>query len=195
MFKATKKSIWMPSIHAINITGGAGGGGGPTTIFTANPALSETDPGNLSTTFRVICLITGSVPTTLRVSIQPGSSAALTVTNVGVGKWADVYSDTTAVPVEALFAGASGFSNKTTVQQSDTVNVSSLGLVSGDSVVVTYVTGGSGQASLSHNDGGSSPSANADTWWQTGNFWNTQSPGALNELAGWNFAVASIEAQ
>lgn len=194
MLKANKKFFWMPSMHAISAPA-SGGGGGPTTIFTAAPALNQTDPGNLSTTFRVVCLITGNAPTTVRVSIQPGSSAALTVTNVGVGKWAGVYSNTTAVPVEALFAGASGFANKTTVQQSDTVNVSSLGLVSGDSIVVTYVTGGSGQASLSHNDGGASPSANADTWWQTGSHWNTQAPGAINELSSWNFSVASIEAQ
>lgn len=194
MLKATKKSFWMPSMHALNKAGG-GGGGGPTTIFTANPALSLTDPGNLSTTFRVVCLITGAAPSTIRVSVQPGSSAALTVTNVGIGKWAGVYSNTTAAIVEALFAGASGFVNKTTVQQSDTVNVSSLGLVSGDSIVVTYVTGGSGQASLSHNNGSTNPSANADTWWQTGSHWSTQTVGAINELANYNFAIASIEAQ
>lgn len=194
MLKATKKLFWMPSMHAISVPATVGGGG-PATIFTANPALTETDPGNLNTTFRVVCLITGNAPTTIRVSIQPGSSAALTVSNVGVGKWAGVYSNTTAVPIEALFTGASGFANKTTVQQSDTVNVSTLGLVSGDSIVVTYVTAGSGQASLSHNNGTSNPSANADTWWQTGSHWNVQSPGAINELSSWNFSIASIEAQ
>ena len=169
----------------------ASGGGGAANIFTANPALNANDAGNVGTTFRVLCTITGNASGSIKVSIQPGTTAsnALTVTNVGIGKWAGVYSDSAAPIIEALFAGASGFANKTTLQQSDAINVSSLGLVTGDKVLVTYTTGTAGQCDLRFN----SAATNAETWWQTGSHWNTQSPGAINGLLTSNYSVASVD--
>jgi hypothetical protein len=186
MFKATKK-FW--SVADALDDAASGGGGGPVNIFTANPALNADDPGNVGTTFRVVCTITAAATGSIKVSIQPGTVQALTVTNVGIGKWSGAYSDVTAPIIEALFAGASGFANKTTLQQSDAVNVSALGLVNGDKIVVTYITGASTQCSLRLH----SAATNAETWWQTGSHWNVQSPGAINGLLTSNYAIASVD--
>jgi hypothetical protein len=198
MLKATKKSFWMPSMHALNKAGGGGGGGGPVTVFTASPALTDTDPGNVTTTFRMKLPVTGaSGKTQIRATIKPGLSGGdLTILGLGFGKWdsASLFGNTLAPIVEGKFGGVSGFVAQTASQTCDWTNVSGIGLVDGDYVVVTLCTGTSTHCTLAYN---ASQPAGIASYWDTGNSWATQDVNGLgyNDLPLYNFAVVSVEMQ
>ncbi len=139
---------------------------GPVTIFSADPALNADDNNN-NTTFPVSGTIAADAQTQLRITLAPGSTNALTILGLGFGKRdtsEPVYPNTLTTPVEALFGGLSGFANATTPQTSDWTDCSGLNLNEGDQIVVTYTTGGSGQASTRLN----ASATNADTFHQTG---------------------------
>jgi hypothetical protein len=173
----------------------AAASGGPATIYSASPALATNDPNNANTTFRVLVPITSAAQTDLWVTIKPGTDGSqLTILGMGIGKWSGTLSATVAPIVELPFSGASGFANATTEKVSDHVDVSALGLQAGDSAVVTFTTGGSGQASLSYN---SAQPAGVVTYWQTGTHWNLQNPTgsgvSFNSLPNYNFGIVKIE--
>jgi hypothetical protein len=94
--------------------------------------------------------ITGDAQTQLRITLAPGSTNALTILGLGFGKrdpGVPLYPNTLTTPVEALFGGLSGFAGATTPQISDWTDCSGLDLNEGDQIIVSYTTGGSGQAS------------------------------------------------
>ena len=88
-------------------------GGGPITIFTASPALNDTDPGNVTTTFRMKLPVTGgSGLTQIRATIKPGLTGGdLTILGLGFGKWdsASLFGNTLAPIVEGKFGGGQRF--------------------------------------------------------------------------------------
>lgn len=159
---------------------------GPVTIFDADPPLSDTDPGNLNTTFRIAVPITAAGQDELRVTIDPGSGA-LTVPGIGIGEY-DSGTGNTLAPIIT----APGFTAATSPQVSDWIDISGLDLQVGDRVVVTFMTGGSGQASLSYN--ASQPEGVA-TYWQSGDHWGVQDTTGLgfNTLDGYNFGLVRVE--
>ncbi len=166
---------------------------GPVTIFSADPALNADDNNN-NTTFRVSGTITGDAQTQLRITLEPGSTNTLTIVGLGFGKRdtsEPVYPNTLTTPVEALFGGLSGFASATTPQTSDWTDCSGLDLNEGDQIVVSYTTGGSGQASTRLN----ASATNADTFHQTGTHWDVANTIGLGftKLAGQNYAVVSVE--
>lgn len=165
---------------------------GPVTIFEADPALADTDPGNANTTFRVEVPITAAITGDVRVTIKPGASADLTLLGVGFGKMAGGYGNTAASILELPFSGNSGFVAAADEQVSDWTDASALGLGEGDTAVVTFTTGTSGHASLSYN--ASQPGGVVSNF-QSGNFWASQNVDGqgFSDLDGYNFGVVKIE--
>jgi hypothetical protein len=198
MLKATKKSFWMPSMHALNKAGGGGGGGGPVTIYTASPTLTTVDSGNVTTTFRMKLPVTGgSGLTQIRATIKPGTTGGdLTILGLGFGKWdsASVFGNTLAPIVEGKFGGVTGFVAQTTPQTCDWTDVTGIGLASGDSVMVTFCTGTATHCTLSFN---SAQPAGTNSYWDTGNSWATQNVDGMgyNALSNYNYGVVSVEMQ
>ena len=138
--------------------------------------------------------ITGDAQTQLRITLEPGSTNTLTIVGLGFGKRdtsEPVYPNTLTTPVEALFGGLSGFTSATTPQTSDWTDCSGLDLNEGDQIVVSYTTGGSGQASTRLN----ASATNADTFHQTGTHWDVANTIGLGftKLAGQNYAIVSVE--
>lgn len=194
MFKATKKSFWMPSTHALNIIAG-GGGGGSGFLYQASPALDANDT-NLNTSFRVIVPMSGNSGTQIRATILPATINTLTVVNASIGKWnGDVnYPDTTAIPIELLFGGVSGFTSATTAKTSDWVNLSGLSFTSSDFAIVIFDCGGSGQGSQRMN----SSSTGVTTWYKTGTpSYNLAATTGLGftPISNNNYSVNSVETQ
>lgn len=175
------------------ISAGSEPPGDPVTLYDADPALTDSDPGNVSTTFRMVVPITGDGQDELRVTIKPGNTDDLTVLGVGVGEFvADSLGSTADPVIECLFSAASGFATATTEQVSDWVDISSLDLQDGDSVVVALTTGTSGHASLSYN---AAQVGGVNTYWQTGTHWNVQDTSGLGfaSLPGYNFGLVKVE--
>lgn len=195
MLKITKKFLWNltddDDEKRVSI-----GGGGPSTIFSASPALTQTDPGNISTTLRMKLPVTGSGLTQIRVTIKPGLTGGdLTILGLAFGKWDPASNINTLAPmIEGKFGGVSGFTAKTTPQTCDWTNIPGLDLSSGDSIVVGLTTGGSGHCVLAFDN---AQPAGIHSWWQTVTAWNTQNVDSLgfNDLPNYNFAVVSVETQ
>ena len=92
---------------------------------------------------------------------------------------------------EATFSEASGFSSATTLQTSDWIDISGLGLVAGDKLAVSFTTGGAGQATTRYED----TAYVADTYFKAGTSWSdpTTTLSGLTKLAGRNYAIATVE--
>lgn len=168
------------------------------TVFTANPALNADDVNN-RTSFRVVCTLAAASNGSLQVTIQPGSTNDLTISNASIGKWSGSGANTTATPLELKFGGASGFTAATTAKLSDlldhtvaTNGANGFSLASGDKVVVIYDIVNQGTAHASQRFNGSA--TNADTFYKVpGTSWNSNSSTGFTQLTGYNYAVAKVE--
>jgi hypothetical protein len=175
---------------------GASAAQGVVTLFTATPALNA-DDANSNTSLRVVCAVAEDPLSHVRVTLQPGTSNSLTIIHASVGKWAGDpnYADTAAAPIELTFNGNSGFAGATEARTSDWVDISGLGIASGDSIVVIYdIPFNASTASQRYNNA----ATNAATYYQNGiQSWNTASTAGLgfNKLASVNYSVVSIETQ
>lgn len=105
------------------------------TIFT-NSSWTD-DSGNEGVSVRNVFAITGNAQDQVRVSFRAASAATFKTDHASIGLSTGTLSNTTATPVELLFAGGHGFtvSNGGTVT-SDWVNLS--GFTSSDKLVVIY---------------------------------------------------------
>lgn len=190
MFKATKKFLWMPSMHALNKAGG-GGGGGPTALYTS-PTL-DTNDANQDTSFRIAVPITGNSGTQIRATIQPGTTNSLTILHASIGKRGSTW-DTTATPIELLFSGASGFTGATTAKTSDWANLSGLTFTTGEYAIVIFdiPTGGTtaSQRLVTTATG-------VQTYYKDSiQSWNVTNPVSMNTTAaGTNYCIVSVETQ
>lgn len=193
MHKVTKK-LWLPS-HPAFLTGEAiGGGGGPTSLF--NQASFTANDQNPSLAFRVRVPITDSSGTQIRVTLRPGDGGgtSLTILNASIGKWLSIGPawQTTAVPIELLFGGASGFTTATTDQTSDWANLGGLSFAYGDMAIVCFdtTTGASNSAQRTASAIG------VNTYWKDGiQTYNQDNPATMNTISNTNYCVVSVETQ
>lgn len=197
MLKITKKFLW-------NLTDDddeklvSSGGGSPATIYSASPDLTDTDPGNVTTTFRIKVPVTGAGLTQIRATIKPGLTGGdLTILGLGFGKWDSSVTNspnTLAPIVEGKFSGVSGFVAKTTEQTCDWTDIPSLGLGAGDYLIVSLCTGGSTHCTLAYN---ASQPAGVVTYYDPGDSWATQNVSGLfySDLPLYNFGLVSVETQ
>jgi hypothetical protein len=114
-----------------------------TTVFDASPALNGDDT-NTNSSFRVVCLLSNTTSSQARVTLQPGASGLLTVQHVSIGKWDSsqpTLANTIDTPIEMYCAAASGFAGASTATMTDWTDITSLGLSTGDKVVVIYDIG------------------------------------------------------
>lgn len=168
----------------------------PFTIFTATPALNANDT-NQNTSFRVICNLAELPSSHIRVTLQPGTTNSLSITNASVGKRTTgepLYPNTTATPIPVTFNGGNGFTSATTAQTSDWIDISSLSFGEGDTLIVIYdIPSGGSTASQRYNNA----SENTVTWYQSGTSWNVSNTVSMgfSPLNGINYCVALIESQ
>lgn len=178
--------------------GGGGGGGGATQIFV--PRISgptdaplNANDANPNTAFRIGAVLAANAATQIRVTFTAGTDAGLVVTNASIGKGAGTgFGDCTATPLTLLFSGASGFTISAGAQiTSDWLNLSGLTMVSGDTCMVSYSSGGTGGMRYRNT------LINATTWY-SGNtaLWNTQTwgtdPGTVTNTC---YVIEKIETQ
>ncbi len=164
--------------------------GDPVTLFAANPAL-DSDDTNTGTTFFVVVTLNSEEPLDeLRITIAPGVTNTLTTLGVGFAKFVAEGTALGAI-TEATFSEASGFASATTLQTSDWIDISGLGLSAGDQLAVSFTTGGAGQATNRYED----TAYVADTYFKSGTSWSdpTTTLSGLTKLAGRNYAISSIE--
>lgn len=162
----------------------------PITLFAANPAL-DSDDTNTGLTFFVVVTLNSEDPLDeLRVTIAPGVTNTLTTLGVGFAKFV---AEGTALGTitEATFNDASGFTSATTLQTSDWIDISGLGLQAGDKLAVSFTTGGAGQATNRYED----TAYVADTYYKAGTSWNDAGAtlSGYSKLAGRNYAISSVE--
>lgn len=163
---------------------------GAITVFAANPPL-DTDDTNTGTTFFVVVTLNSEDPLDeLRVTIAPGSTNTLTTLGVGFAKFVAEGTALGAI-TEATFSDASGFASATTLQTSDWIDISGLGLQAGDKLAVSFTTGGAGQATNRYED----TAYVADTYFKAGTSWSdpTTTLSGLTKLVGRNYAISKIE--
>jgi hypothetical protein len=167
----------------------------PIELFAADPALSA-DDANANTSFRVVCAITGSTGTQIRVTFQPGSTNSLSILHASFGKWDTNlnYSNTTATPIELKFGGASGFAGATTAQTSDWADLSGLDLSTGDRIVVIYdvAPGTASTSSQRYNNAATGATAffhGGDATWDDMDV----TTNGFTKLAATNYCIASVE--
>lgn len=199
MLKTTKKMIYLPACPTLYVGAGGGGGGGgsPVFLYQASPALNA-DDANPGFSFRVVVPVAINGLSQARVTIRPGSVNALTINNASIGKRdpaESILPNTTAMPIELLFGGVSGFIGATTPITSDWADISSLGLVAGDKLVCIYdiAAGGASTASQRLNNA----STGVETWFQSSASYhvaNVQSLG-FSDIANTNYAIDSVETQ
>lgn len=164
--------------------------GDPVTLFAANPALNLDDT-NTGTTFFVVVTLNSENPLDqLRVTLAPGSTNTLTALGVGFAEFIDEATALGAL-TEATFSEASGFASTTEEQVSDWIDISGLGLSSGDQIAIGFTTGGAGEATTRYNDA----AYVADTYFKAGTSWNDPNAtlSGYTKLTGRNYAIAKIE--
>lgn len=171
------------------------GGGGPTTLFSASPALNANDV-NTGTSFRICCPITGSSSTQIRATFQASTTTGLTTGHCSIGKRdpAEVpnYPNTLATPLQLLFSGGSGFSIGSSASiTSDWLTLSGFSLTTGDQAVVIFdATTPGGQRFNNANTG-------VTTFYQSGSSWNVADTIGLGftDISNTNYAIVSVETQ
>lgn len=162
----------------------------PITLFAANPAL-DSDDTNTGLTFFVVVTLNSEDPLDeLRVTIAPGSTNTLTTLGVGFAKFVAEGTALGAI-TEATFSAGHGFSSKTTLQTSDWIDISGLGLQAGDKLAISFTTGGAGQATNRYDD----TAYVADTYFKAGTSWNDAAAtlSGYTKLVGRNYAISSVE--
>lgn len=190
-------SILLLSRGLLKPAAGGGGGGGITQIFAPSAGVLNANDDNPNTAFRVACTLAAAVVTQVRVTFSASSAGALLVSNASFAKGngdavSGTYGDATATPVELLFSGASGFSISAGAQKvSDWLNVSGLGLTTGDIALVSFSSGSNGGQRYRNS------LTNANTWY-SGNttIWNQQIWGSdPGKVASTSYCIEKIETQ
>jgi len=160
----------------------------PTTIYSQTLA-GDSDSSAISQ--RNVCPITGGAQDQVRVTLKAGTINSLVAQNVSIGISNGTNSDTTAVPTELLFSGASGCNISTGASlTSDWVNFN--GFTSTDKLVVVFDCSGTSHAAfISPGPSGSG------TYFKSpfGATYNLAAPAGMTFNGADIVAVATIETQ
>jgi hypothetical protein len=160
------------------------------TIFTQAPPITGSD-ANPNLNFRMICTLAADMGSEFRITLQPGTS--LTCVGLAAGYHnGDFFPNSTVPLVPATFAGAPGFTSQSTPQTSDWTPSGALAdMVAGDKLIVSFMTGPSGQGTVAYTAG----STNSTCMWQSddGTLWDDQTVSGYNNIGASVYGVASIE--
>jgi hypothetical protein len=160
-----------------------------TALFTPSSALTSNDT-NQDISLRMVATLAAAAPGTVRVAMHADGSHAMQATHIAIGKWNGTDADTTATPLEAQFGGTSGFDLAAGEYiLSDAIDVSALGLASGDKVVVIFDIPnviGQGQSLGTGN-------TNCTSWFKSSDqSWNVAAPSGYTQSANNNFSLMGI---
>lgn len=172
------------------------GGGGPTTLFSASPALNTNDT-NVNTSFRICCPITGNSITKIRATFAASSATGFATGHCSIGKRnpaeIPLYANTLSTPLELLFSGNSGFSiSSGSMITSDWSTISGFSLTTGDEAVVIFDTTTPGGQRMNNANIG------VETFFKTGQpSWDIANTVGLgfSSANDTNYAIVSVETQ
>lgn len=161
------------------------------TAFSADPALSGGDT-NVNVNFRGIYTLSDFMGAEFRVCIAPGDSGALTSNHVALGRWDGdaAQPNATSALIETMFDGTPGFVNATEMQWSDwTPSGVMSGQPAGTQVVVSFNTGGAGQASTAY---AAAPVNSVNFFKASTDAWQDEDVTGYSGVS-FNFGVVAIE--
>lgn len=161
----------------------------PTTIFT--DTLTSDDNNNDGLSVRNVLAITGGAQTQIRVTFKASSSQGLHADHCSIGISTGTNANTTAIPTELLFSGASGFTIAANgLITSDFVNFA--GFTAADKLVAILDVNAAGAGGLI-DDLASTGNVN---WFAVATAsYNVAAPAGFASQATTNISVSLIETQ